>query len=79
MITEYRTSDIVLAACLKMERVKLERIDREGRRGIFVFVNVPEEFISNFDSGLMLVEPASFNSEVRTLNTAIKRLIENHV
>jgi HAMP domain-containing protein len=77
MTTEYRTSDIVLAACLRLHDVRLDRIEIVGTRGIFIFTDVPEDFTRAFDAGEVRVEPTSFNNEIRTINKAIRRLVDN--
>jgi len=74
----YGTSDIVLAAALKMNGAKLQRISITNlpsgtKRGVFHFENVSDDDLIAFDSGQFLVEPVAFNSEIRALNVAIKR------
>lgn len=81
-MNEYRTSDVVLAAALRVHGVKLERIEKDPqslRRGVFIFSNVTEEILLEFDAGDMRVEPSAFNQQIRVLTTAVKRLLENHV
>lgn len=75
----YGTSDIVLAATLKMNGVKLDHISitslpSGAKRGVFHFIEVEDSDLIAFDSGRFTVEPIAFNSEVRALNAAIKRL-----
>jgi hypothetical protein len=75
----YGTSDIVLAATLKMHGCQLERISMTNlpsglRRGVFHFADVTDEMLFDFDAGKFMVEPVSFNSEIRALNAAIKRV-----
>jgi hypothetical protein len=76
---EYPVNDIVLAACLKLNMVKLDRISVHGKRGTFHFKDVPEQFLNDFDSGNVLVEPCSFHAEIRNLNSAIKRILTSNV
>ncbi len=78
----YQTSDIVLAAALKMRGHQLERIHVSTlpsgvKRGIFDFADVDSDELFSFDAGKFLVEPVAFNSEIRALNSAIKRIIGN--
>lgn len=74
----YGTSDIVLAATLKMHGLQLERISMTSlpsglKRGVFHFGEVDDQVLFDFDAGKFQVEPVSFNSEIRALNAAIKR------
>lgn len=76
----YGTSDIVLAATLKMHGVDLDRISITAlpsgvKRGVFHFMNVEDTDLFAFDAGKFSVEPIAFNSEIRALNGAIKRLM----
>lgn len=69
------TSDIVLAAALKVKGYKLDRIEKKGSRGIFCFANVEENILAEFDLGKCLVEPVSFNNAIKALTTATRRII----
>ena len=78
----YGTSDIVLAASLKMNGQQLERISvttlpSGTKRGVFHFADVDENDLFSFDAGKFMVEPIAFNSEIRALNSAIKRITGN--
>jgi predicted secreted acid phosphatase len=68
------TSDIVLAAMLKVKGQKLERIEKQGNRGIFCFADVDETLLNEFDLGHSLVEPVSFNNAIKALTTATRRI-----
>mgnify|MGYP001817929645 CR=1 FL=1 len=39
-MTEFKTTDIILAACLKLNDVEMTRIELNGNKGTFVFVDV---------------------------------------
>lgn len=69
------TSDIVLAATLKVKGFQLDRIEKQGNRGIFHFYEVPRAIIHDFDLGKCLVEPAEFNNAIKALTTATRRII----
>ena len=69
------TSDIVLAASLKVKGFKLDRIEKQGNRGIFCFADVDDGALSEFDLGKSLVEPVSFNNAIKALTTATRRII----
>ena len=72
---EYRTSDIVLASCLKLNNFNLIDIEVQGTKGVFVFGDVDEQFLTDFDLGNKRVEPVSFNSTIRQLTTSVRRKI----
>jgi len=74
-MSEYKTSDIVLAASLKIKGYDLSRIDLDGNKGIFVFNDVDQTFLLDFDLGKITVEPVSFNNTIRQLTTSVRRLI----
>jgi hypothetical protein len=76
MITkDIETSDIVLAAALKVKGYKLDRIEKQGNRGVFCFSSVDGTILSEFDLGKCLVEPISFNNAIKALTTATRRII----
>lgn len=69
------TSDITLAAALKIKGFKLDRIEKQGNRGIFCFSDVDVRVLSEFDLGNSLVEPVSFNNAIKALTTATRRIL----
>lgn len=71
---EYSTTDIILAAVLKLKGYKLLRIDMTGSRGTFVFEDIDERIIISFDMGSVLVEPTAFNGTIKQLSTATRRM-----
>ena len=68
------TVDIVLAATLKCSGYRLDRIEKDGNKGIFYFLNVDESILSEYDLGNILVEPVQFNSAIKALTTASRRM-----
>ncbi len=74
MTRTVETSDIVLAATLKVKGQKLDRIDKQGNRGIFCFSDVDEALLSEFDLGHAMVEPVAFNNAIKALTTATRRI-----
>ena len=68
-----QTSDIVLAAFLKTKGYKLSTILKAGNKGTFVFDNVDQLIINEYDLGSGLVEPKAFNNEIKALTTAARR------
>ncbi len=74
MHIEFKTTDIILAAVLKLERLELTDIERNGNKGTFVFINVPDDIISNFDLGKCRVEPITFNNAIKQLTTSVRRM-----
>ena len=72
---EYPTTDIVLAAALKMHGAKFERIHiRNGKQGVFFFSNVEQGFLDSFNTGQVLVEPCAFHAEIKSLTMAVNRI-----
>lgn len=74
-MTDLETSDIVLAATLKVEGYTLDRIEKTGNRGVFCFRNVDPDVLTDFDLGKCLVEPLEFNNAVKALTTATRRIL----
>lgn len=70
---EFETTDIVLAAYLKAKLYKLVRIVKNGNKGTFVFEQVSEKVINEYDLGQALVEPRALNYEIKALTTAARR------
>lgn len=73
MMTKFETTDIVLAAYLKTKGYKLIEILKNGNKGTFVYGNVEDEDINQYDLGQSLVEPKALNSEIKSLTTAARR------
>lgn len=69
------TSDIVLAAFLKVKGYRLEKIEKQGNRGIFCFPEVDEELLEEFDLGKGMIEPVAFNNSIKALTTATRRML----
>jgi hypothetical protein len=74
MTRHIQTSDIVLAATLKVKGQKLDKIEKQGNRGIFCFLDVDEKLLNEFDLGHALIEPVSFNNAIKALTTAARRI-----
>lgn len=74
MHTEYRTSDIVLASFLRLNKCQMLRIEKVGQKGTFVFANVSEELVDAFDLGNATVEPVAFNNAIKQLTTSVRRM-----
>lgn len=69
------TSDIVLASTLKIKGFRLERIEKDGKRGIFCFADVDVQILNEYNLGQTLVEPIEFNNAIKALTTATKRIL----
>lgn len=74
MDTVYKTSDIVLAAYLKLSGYQMTRIDKMGAKGTFVFDSVSDAAIALYDLGNASVEPITFNNTIKQLTTSVRRL-----
>lgn len=71
---EYRTSDIVLASFLRLNKCQMLGIEKQGQKGTFVFTNVPDELIRAYDLGNASVEPVAFNNAIKSLTTSVRRM-----
>jgi hypothetical protein len=69
----FKTTDIVLAATLKVLGYSLVEIEKNGNKGTFCFDGIPNEVIVDYDLGKLLVEPSSFNASIKALTTAARR------
>ena len=69
-----KTTDIVLAAYLKLQGFQLETISVVGKQGTFTFVDVDAEVVNQYFIGNASVEPVAFNNMIRQLTTACKRI-----
>lgn len=74
MVEEFFTTDIVLAAVLRINGYELKKIVREGNKGTFFFSNVDKDLLQRYDFGHALVEPVAFNTTIKALTTAVKRV-----
>jgi hypothetical protein len=70
---DFTTTDIVLAAMLKVQGYKMVEIMKNGNKGTFVFTDVPDDVINEYDLGQSLVEPKGLNAEIKALTTAARR------
>lgn len=68
------TTDIIFAAVLRVNSYKLHEIIKDDKRGTFVFLEVEEEIINKYNLGQTLVEPNEFNSAIKFLTMAVKRV-----
>jgi hypothetical protein len=73
-MTEYKTTDIVLAAFLKINGYSISRIEKQGQKGTFVFAMVDTQLVSDYDLGKARVEPVIFNSTIKQLTTSVRRM-----
>jgi hypothetical protein len=71
---EYNTTDIVLAACLRLKNYNMSTIEINGNKGTFVFLDVDDEYIREYDLGKVLVEPVAFNNAIKQLTTSVRRM-----
>lgn len=71
---EYKTTDIVLAAFLKINGATMLRIDKQGQKGTFVFESADMYLIAEYDLGNARVEPVNFNNTIKQLTTSVRRM-----
>lgn len=74
MHQEYKTSDIVFASFLRLNKCQMLRIEKEAQKGTFVFANVSDDLIADYDLGNALVEPVAFHNAIRQLTTSVRRM-----
>lgn len=74
MQQEYKTTDIILAAYLRLNECIMLGIEKVGQRGTFIFENVHEDLIRTYDLGQAFVEPVAFNNMVKQLTTSVRRI-----
>ena len=74
IIENFKTTDIILAAVLKLKDYKLLDIERNGSKGTFVFLDVKQEDVKEVDLGEARVEPIAFNNAIKSLTTAVRRI-----
>lgn len=74
-LTSYSTTDIVIAATLKSQGHRLVDVRLDGQRGTFVFSNIPETTIQDFNFGNLRVEPSNFHTCVKQLSAIIRRRV----
>jgi len=70
----FKTTDIVLASVLRLRDIELIDIEIAGNKGTFIFTNIDEDFIIQYDLGKCTVEPVAFNNMVKQLTTSVRRL-----
>ncbi len=70
----FKTSDIVLAAVLRLSDIELIDIEIAGNKGTFIFTNISEDFLIQYDLGKASVEPVAFNNMIKQLTTSVRRL-----
>lgn len=72
-MNSFSTTDIVLAAYLKVKGFRLAEILKNGNKGTFVFPQVDDKLINDYDLGQASVEPKALNYEIKSLTTAARR------
>ena len=70
----YKTTDIILAACLRLNGFDMTKIELSGSKGTFCFDEVDDQILTDYDLGKCLVEPVSFNNTIKQLTTSVRRM-----
>lgn len=78
MSKEFKTPDIILAAYLRLLGHQMDRIEKQGNKGTFVFTDIPADVVSGYDLGNAQVEPVAFNNMIKQLTTSVRRMPESH-
>lgn len=68
----FKTTDIVLAAVLRLRDIELIEIEIDGHKGTFVFNTVPNDLVASYNLGNCSVEPIAFHNTIKQLVTAIR-------
>jgi hypothetical protein len=74
--SEYKTTDIVLAASLVVHGNKMVKIEVQGSRGTFVFEDVEQDFLDEYELSKCQVEPVEFNNAIKRLTTSVRRMTQ---
>lgn len=74
MNKQFKTTDIILAASLRVHDYTMVSIEVIGTRGTFIFNDVDDKFLNEYDLGKCLVEPISFNNGIKQLTTSVRRM-----
>jgi len=75
IIPSYETTDLTLAAALRMFDVQLDRIVlTDSKYGGFFFKDVPIKLLEEYDLQHMKVEPFAFHRMIVALSSAVKKL-----
>jgi hypothetical protein len=74
MYSEYKTTDIVLAAFLRLKGGSMLGIEKQGQKGTFVFENISDSLVREYDLGNGSVEPVAFNNAIKQLTTSVRRM-----
>ena len=78
IIADYPTTDLCLAATLRLNLVEMSHIRLTGKnktRGVFHFKDVDREFLDAFDAGNVRVEPGEYHQMARRLTEHVRRLV----
>jgi len=70
----FKTTDIILASVLRLADVELIDIEIVGNKGTFVFTNINDDFVCQYDLGKCTVEPVAFNNMIKQLTTSVRRM-----
>lgn len=73
-MSDYRTTDIILAACLRLNGYDMTDIELNGTKGTFCFADVEDSFVQDYDLGKCRVEPVAFNNAIKQLTTSVRRM-----
>lgn len=73
----FHTKDIILAAALKHLGYNVSNIEIVGTKGVFFFNDVPDNLVTDFDLGILKVEPVAFSNAIKSLTTATRRQLDN--
>lgn len=73
-MSNYETTDIILAAYLRVKGFDMVEIVMRVSKGTFLFTGVDTDTINAYSLGQLRVEPVAFNNMVKQLTTACRRM-----
>lgn len=73
-MNNYKTTDIILAACLRLHGFDMTKIELSGSKGTFCFDEIEDEILTDYDLGKCQVEPVAFNNTIKQLTTSVRRM-----
>lgn len=76
-MNEYKTTDIILAACLRIKGYDMANIEIVGYKGTFIFLDVDDQIVNDYDLGRVMVEPVNFNNMIKQLTTSVRRMVRS--
>ena len=78
ILNEFKTSDVSLAAYLKMQSFTIIDVEVVRTKGFFKFDKIEREEVTKFNNGTATVEPGEFSAVMRQLIQTVRRRINDN-